>query len=175
MKNVRLDVVNFLKAEPQLITIDPRLNCCSKIALVLLILVVLVQVAHVPYIFVNLVASVHYAVGAWVSARNSILLAALLVKRLGVGLKSANKLGASLPTIHLGLSLAWVVGFVMETIWIMGIYELTRWFLSLLWLAQNLYLASAYCPQEQTTVSGCVGFRELQSLSSFCCAWAALV
>lgn len=64
MKNVRLDVVNFLKAEPQLITIDPRLNCCSKIALVLLILVVLIQVAHVPYIFVNLVASVHYAVGA---------------------------------------------------------------------------------------------------------------
>lgn len=31
-------------------------------------------------------------------------------------MESANKLGASLPTIHLGLRLARVVGFVMETI-----------------------------------------------------------
>lgn len=42
MIDIRLDVVYFLKAEAQLVTIDPGLNCCSKIALVLFIRVVVV-------------------------------------------------------------------------------------------------------------------------------------
>jgi hypothetical protein len=42
MNDVRLDVMNFLKPESQLVSIDPGLNCCSEISLVLLIRVVLV-------------------------------------------------------------------------------------------------------------------------------------
>ena len=85
--------------------------------------------AHITHIFVNLVASVHNAVRAWVGAWDPILLTILLVQSCSISLESANKLGASLPTIPLGLGLAGVVGFVMETIRIrwFGTYALLSW------------------------------------------------